>query len=78
MKAILRGDRDAFAECLTEKILIYALGRGLEPYDKPTVKQISGDVAAHDYRFSRLVLDIVNSLPFQEREGDRETDVRHT
>jgi len=69
LKAILRADRDAFAECLTEKMLTYAVGRGLERYDKPTVKQIAGRVAASDYRFSSLVLEIVKSLPFQMRRG---------
>jgi hypothetical protein len=67
LKAILRADRDAFAECVTEKMLTYALGRGLERYDKPTVKQIAGRVAASDYRFSSLVLEIIKSLPFQMR-----------
>ncbi|HXG64883.1 MAG TPA: DUF1592 domain-containing protein [Blastocatellia bacterium] len=69
LKAILKADRDAFAECLTEKLLTYALGRGLERYDRPTVKKIAGRVAASDYRFSSLILEIVNSLPFQMRRG---------
>jgi len=67
LKAIVKAERDAFAECLTEKLLTYALGRGLERYDKPTVKQIARGVAAADYRFSGLVLEIVKSLPFQYR-----------
>src|SRR5262249_11161084 len=62
LKAIVKADREAFAECLTEKLLTYALGRGLEAYDKPTVKQIAGRAAANDYRFSSLVLEIVQSL----------------
>ena len=61
--------RAAFAECLTEKLLTYALGRGLERYDKPAVQLISRRTAQADYRFSRLVLEIVNSLPFQMRRG---------
>ncbi len=71
LKAILRADAPAFAECLTDKLLTYALGRGLERYDKPTVKAIAGRVAANNYRFSSLVLEIVTSLPFQMRKGDR-------
>ncbi len=67
LKAIVKADRDAFAECLTEKLLTYALGRGLERYDKPTVKKIAKRIAADDYRFSSLTLEIVNSLPFQMR-----------
>jgi Protein of unknown function (DUF1592)/Protein of unknown function (DUF1588)/Protein of unknown function (DUF1587)/Protein of unknown function (DUF1585)/Protein of unknown function (DUF1595) len=70
LKAVLKADRAAFAEALTEKMLTYALGRGLESYDRPTVKQIAGRLAAEDYRFSTLVLEIVKSLPFQMRRGD--------
>jgi mono/diheme cytochrome c family protein len=68
LKTILSADRDAFAECLTEKLLTYALGRGLERYDKRTVRAIAERLAASDYRFSALVLEIVNSLPFQMRK----------
>ena len=67
LRAILAGNRDAFARCLTSKLLTYALGRGLERYDTKTVKEIAGRLPAQDYRFSALVLDIVNSLPFQSR-----------
>ena len=69
LKQILKADSAAFAECLTEKLLTYALGRGLERYDKPAVQLISCHTAQADYRFSRLVLEIVNSLPFQMRRG---------
>jgi mono/diheme cytochrome c family protein len=69
LKVILRGDRDAFARGLTEKLLTYALGRGTERYDRPAVKRIAARVAAKDYRFSSLALEIVNSLPFQYRRG---------
>ncbi len=71
LKVILRADHDAFAECITEKLLTYALGRGLERYDKRTVKQITGRLAERDYRFSALVLEIVRSLPFQMRRAER-------
>jgi len=70
LKSILRTDRDAFARCVTEKMLTYALGRGLERYDKPAVNLICSRLAASDYRFSRLVLEIVGSLPFQMRHGE--------
>jgi hypothetical protein len=70
MKTILKGDRDAFAVALTEKMLTYALGRGLERYDKRTVKAIAGRLAERDYRFSALVDEIVKSLPFLMRRGD--------
>jgi mono/diheme cytochrome c family protein len=71
LKSIVKADREAFAECLTEKLLTYALGRGLERYDKPTVKRIAKRVAANNYRFSSLIMEIVTSLPFQMRRGDR-------
>jgi hypothetical protein len=69
LKAIVKADSNAFAECLTEKLLTYALGRGLERYDKPTVKKIAGQVAANNYRFSTLALEIAKSLPFQNRRA---------
>jgi Protein of unknown function (DUF1592)/Protein of unknown function (DUF1588)/Protein of unknown function (DUF1587)/Protein of unknown function (DUF1585)/Protein of unknown function (DUF1595) len=70
LKVILSGNRDAFAECLTEKLMIYALGRGLEGYDRRAVKQITTKLAANDYRFSTLISGIVNSIPFQMGRGD--------
>ena len=70
LKAILRLQRDEFARCLTEKMLTYALGRGLESYDRPVVEGIAGALAEDDYRFSRLVIEIVKSRPFQMRRGE--------
>jgi Protein of unknown function (DUF1585)/Protein of unknown function (DUF1588) len=64
---ILMSDPNAFAKAMTEKMLIYALGRGLETYDRPAVNQIVAGMAANQYRFSSLVLGIVNSVPFEER-----------
>jgi hypothetical protein len=69
LRDILVADRAAFAEALTSKLLIYALGRGLERYDAATVKSIAARLPASDYKFSALVLEIVNSLPFQSRRG---------
>jgi hypothetical protein len=73
MKAILMGNRDSFAECLTEKLMIYALGRGLEGYDRRAVKQITTDLAKNGYRFSTLIAGIVESVPFQMGRGDAVT-----
>jgi mono/diheme cytochrome c family protein len=70
LKKILASNREAFAECLTEKLLIYALGRGLEPYDRTATKQITAKLAANDYRFSSLITGIVDSVPFQMGRGD--------
>jgi hypothetical protein len=71
MKEILKDDREAFALCVTEKMLTYALGRGLERHDKRTVKGITRRLADRQYRFSALVEEIVKSLPFQMRRTDR-------
>jgi hypothetical protein len=68
LRAILVADRDVFARALTSKLLTYALGRGLERYDAKTVKQIAARLPAQNYRFSALVLEIVQSLPFQSRK----------
>jgi len=68
--AVLQADPNAFAEGLTAKMLIYALGRGPERSDKPAVKAIVNQVAANNYRFSAMVLGIINSMPFRMRKGD--------
>lgn len=70
LKTILRADSDAFARCLAEKMLTYALGRGLERYDRPAVNLICRRLAADGYRFSDLVDGIVESLPFDMRHGE--------
>jgi mono/diheme cytochrome c family protein len=54
-----------FVQTMTEKFLIYALGRGLEPYDMPTVRKIVRDAARENYRFSSIVMGIAESAPFQ-------------
>ncbi len=72
LRAILEGNREAFARSLTSKLLTYALGRGLEQYDARTVKLVASRIPARDYRFSALVLEIVNSLPFQSRRPSSE------
>ena len=58
---------DAFVTVVTEKILTYALGRGLEPADMPVVRRIVKKAAQNDYRLSSVVLGIVESAPFQMR-----------
>jgi hypothetical protein len=68
LKEILLEDRNVFVQGLAEKMLIYALGRGLERYDRPALRSITTEIATNEYRFSELVLGIVNSLPFQMRD----------
>jgi hypothetical protein len=62
-KAIL-SHPEQFVDTLTEKLLTYALGRGLEYYDMPVVRSIARNAARDDYRFSSIVLGIVRSTPF--------------
>jgi hypothetical protein len=58
---------DIFVQTLTEKLMIYALGRGLQHYDMPVVRAIVRQAGKQDYRFSSLVMGIVSSTPFQNR-----------
>ena len=58
---------EQFVSTLSEKMLTYALGRGVEYYDAPALRAILKDAARDDFRFSTLVLGIVNSTPFQMR-----------
>jgi mono/diheme cytochrome c family protein len=71
LRAVLKADPGAFTECLAEKMLTYALGRGLGRGDRKSVKTIAERVASDDYRFSRLVLEIARSDPFQMRKASR-------
>ena len=69
LRAMLRREPGQFVRALTEKMLTYALGRGVERYDRATVLKISNRVAATEYRMSSLLAGIVESLPFQYRRG---------
>jgi len=61
---------DRFVQTTTEKLMTYALGRGLEYYDMPTVRAIARGAAKNDYRFSSLILGIVESAAFQMRAAE--------
>ncbi len=69
LKTILRGDPRTFTRALSEKLLTYALGRGLESYDRAAVATIADTVQNEGYRFSALVQAIVDSVPFQLRRA---------
>jgi hypothetical protein len=60
-----------FARTVTEKLMIYGLGRGMEYTDMPTIRQIARDAGRRDYRFSAVVLGIVRSAPFQMKRAAR-------
>lgn len=69
LKSILLERRKEFTRCLAEKMLVYALGRGMEYYDGPTISRIVQRVADDDYHFSSLITAIVESEPFVNRRG---------
>lgn len=69
LKAIFMGRKDAFTRCVTEKMLIFALGRGLKDYDDQVVEDISVAVAKNDYKFSTMITRIVTSYPFMNRRN---------
>ncbi|MCX7419297.1 MAG: DUF1592 domain-containing protein [Planctomycetia bacterium] len=68
--AILKGRSKQFSRCLTEKLMTYAIGRGLEYYDRCAVDKVLTTHAADNYKFSTLISQIVLSEPFQMRRGD--------
>ena len=67
LRQMLVDHSDSFVTVVTEKLMTYALGRGVEYYDMPAVREVLRQAAAEDYRFSALVHGIVNSVPFQMR-----------
>jgi hypothetical protein len=66
--ALLRHPKQ-FAGTLAERLLTYAIGRGVEYYDAPAVRAITREAAAGEYKFAALVTGIVKSMPFQMRKG---------
>ena len=69
LRDLLLGQEERFAETVTEKLLTYALGRGVEYYDGPAVRAITSGAAANDYRWSSLSVGIVESTPCQMRRS---------
>ena len=63
---------DQFVQTVTEKLMTYGLGRSVEHYDMPAVRQIVRDAARDNYRFSSIVMGIVKSAPFQMRKAATE------
>jgi hypothetical protein len=70
LRAALVKRPDRFVSALTEKLLTYALGRGVEYYDMPAVRKIVTEAAASRYQLSNIVLGIARSMPFQMRRAD--------
>jgi hypothetical protein len=67
LRNVLSAQPDKFVRTLAEKMLIYALGRGVEYYDAPTIRQLVHSLEASGYRWSSLIVGIVQSAPFQMR-----------
>jgi hypothetical protein len=69
LREALRQRSELFTYTLTEKLLTYALGRGLESYDAPAVRTIVKNSRNDDYRFSSIITNIANSTPFLMRRS---------
>ena len=69
LRQILLGKRDQFVATVTERLLTYALGRELEYYDAPAVRNIMREGAREDYRWSSIISSIIRSVPFQMRRS---------
>jgi mono/diheme cytochrome c family protein len=67
LRKVLMNHADDFLTTVTEKLLTYALGRGLEAADAPAIRRIKRDAARENYRFAALIQGVVSSMPFQMR-----------
>jgi hypothetical protein len=67
LRAALTADPEMFVQAVTEKLLTFALGRGLEYYDMPVVRRIVADAKREDYSFQAIVLGVAQSVPFRMR-----------
>lgn len=72
LRGVLKGKQELFIRCLAEKMLTYALGRGLEPYDRCAVDKIQAAMAADGNKFSRMIVEIVASDAFRRRSQQQE------
>lgn len=70
MKAVLLEQMPDFSRCVIEKMMVYALGRGLQLYDRPTINGIQAKLKETDYRFQDIIFEVVRSLPFHSRRGE--------
>ena len=70
LATVLRSKQCEFGECLAEKMLTYALGRGLEFYDRCATAKILASLKDHDFKFSVLITEIIKSEPFRMRRGE--------
>jgi hypothetical protein len=76
MRALLVSHLPQFSRTLTEKMLTYALGRGLKPFDRRAVDAVQRAAAADGYRFQTVVREVVHSVPFRSRRGEESAGAR--
>jgi mono/diheme cytochrome c family protein len=70
LRKLVMSHQEQFVATLTSKLMTYALGRGVEYFDAPAIRKIVRDAAPNQYRWSSIVLGIVESLPFQQRVSE--------
>lgn len=70
LRELLLQQREQFATNVTDRLMAYALGRGVEYYDLPSIRRIARGAAPQDYRWSSIILGIVKSAPFQMRRSE--------
>jgi mono/diheme cytochrome c family protein len=70
LRTLLLARRGQFVGTVVERLLAFALGRGIEYYDRPAVRAIVRETASHDYRWGPIILGIVKSTPFQMRRAE--------
>jgi hypothetical protein len=75
LRDMLLGQKRSIVQALTEKLMLYALGRGLEFYDAPAIRKIVNDAGASNYAMQSIVVGIVKSTPFQMRKTEGPTAV---
>jgi hypothetical protein len=75
LRTLLASHKEDFARTFTEKLLAYAIGRGIETNDLPAIRKIVRDAAPQDYRWSGIISGIVKSTPFSMSTAGRETPV---
>jgi hypothetical protein len=70
LRSLLVARQEQFVGTVAERLLAFALGRGVEYYDRPALRRIMREASASDYRWSSIVLGIVRSVPFQMRRAE--------
>lgn len=76
LKEYIVDNRERYYRCCTEKLMTYALGRGLEPYDAATVDRITDEMMANGGKFSGLLASVIRSPAFQTRRGDDASELQ--